>query len=65
VHSRLVRQRTTVINHMRGFLIERGITVRQGPRPLRKEMPEVSPRSALATLAASYQRARRGLAPPR
>ena len=34
VRSRLVSQRTGVINQIRGFLIERGITVRQGPAPL-------------------------------
>jgi hypothetical protein len=32
VRSRLVGLRTGVINQIRGFLIERGITVRQGPR---------------------------------
>jgi hypothetical protein len=36
VRSRLVRQRTAIINQIRGFLIERGITVRQGPVPLRR-----------------------------
>src|SRR5262249_11403763 len=41
VRSRLVRQRTAIINQIRGFLIERGITVRQGPAPLRKVLPEV------------------------
>jgi hypothetical protein len=39
VRSRLVRQRTAIINQIRGFLIERGITVRQGPGPLRKVLP--------------------------
>ena len=34
VRSRLVSLRTGVINQIRGFLIERGITVRQGPAPL-------------------------------
>ena len=50
VRSRLVRQRTAIINQIRGFLIERGITVRQGPRPLRKVLPEVlsSPPEALS-----------------
>jgi transposase len=42
VRSRLVRQRTAIVNQIRDFLIERGITVRQGPRPLRKVLPEVS-----------------------
>ena len=40
VRSRLVRQRTAIVNQIRGFLIERGITVRQGPAPLRKVLPE-------------------------
>jgi transposase len=50
VRSRLVRQRTAIINQIRGFLIERGITVRQGPRPLRKVLPEFlsSPPEALS-----------------
>jgi transposase len=30
-----------VINQIRGFLIERGITVRQGGVPLRKLLPEI------------------------
>jgi transposase len=41
VRSRLVGQRTGVINQIRGFLLERGITVRQGPMPLRKVLPEI------------------------
>ena len=41
VRSRLVRQSTAIINQIRGFLIERGITVRQGPAPLRKVLPEL------------------------
>src|SRR6266516_5561935 len=41
VRSRLVGQRTGVINQIRGLLIERGITVRQGPMPLRKALPEI------------------------
>ena len=50
VRSRLVRQRTAIINRIRGFLIERGIAVRQGPAPLRKVLPEVlsSPAEALS-----------------
>ena len=48
--SRLVRQRTAIINQIRGFLIERGITVRQGPAPLRKLLPAIfsSPPPALS-----------------
>src|SRR5262245_42739168 len=41
VRSRLVRQRTGTINQIRGFLIERGITVQQGPAPLRKALNDV------------------------
>src|SRR6201982_3020843 len=41
VRSRLVGRRTGVINQIRGFLIERGITVRQGPMPLRKALPQI------------------------
>jgi len=41
VRSRLVSQRTGVINQIRGFLIERGIAVAKGPRPLRKALPEI------------------------
>jgi transposase len=41
VRSRLVGQRTGVINQIRGFLIERGITVRQGGVLLRKLLPEI------------------------
>ena len=45
VRSRLVGQRTGVINQIRGFLIERGITVRQGVVPLRRALPARTPRS--------------------
>ena len=41
VRSRLVGQRTGVINQIRGFLIERGITVRQGVLPLRRALPDI------------------------
>jgi transposase len=41
VRSRLVGLRTGVINQIRGFLIERGITVRQGPGPLRKALVDI------------------------
>ena len=41
VRSRLVGQRTGVINQIRGFLIERGIIVRQGVMPLRKALPDI------------------------
>ena len=41
VRERLVRQRTSVINQIRAFLLERGVAVRQGLRALRTEMPNV------------------------
>ncbi len=41
VRERLVCQRTSVINQIRAFLLERGIAVRQGFRALRTEMPIV------------------------
>src|SRR6516162_3830944 len=41
VRSRLVGQRTGMINQIRGFLIERGITVRQGVAPLRRALPDI------------------------
>src|SRR5437588_298797 len=41
VRSRLVGQRAVVINQIRGFLIERGVTVRQGVMPLRKALPDI------------------------
>src|ERR1700739_2773190 len=66
VRSRLVGRRTGVINQIRGFLIERGITVRQGPMPLRKALSEIlssdtgalSPRMAglIADLAQDWRR---------
>ena len=41
VRSRLVGQRTAVINQIRGFLLECGIAVRQGLRFLRQQLPEI------------------------
>src|SRR5215218_1135681 len=41
VRSRLVSQRTGVTNQIRGFLLERGITVRQGLAPLRQALPSL------------------------
>ena len=40
VRSRLVSERTAVINQIRGFLLERGIIVRQGLRFLRQALPD-------------------------
>ena len=41
VRSRLVSERTAVINQIRGFLLERGIIVRQGPRFLRHLLSDI------------------------
>jgi len=41
VRSRLVSERTAVINQIRGFLLERGIVVRQGLRFLRHLLPDI------------------------
>src|SRR6476646_9324684 len=41
VRSRLVSQRTAVINQTRGFLLERGVIVRQGLRFLRQLLPDI------------------------
>lgn len=41
IRSRLVGQRTAVINQIRGFLLEDGITVRQGPSALRQALPGI------------------------
>ena len=41
VRSRLVSERTAVINQIRGFLLERGIIVRQGLRFLRNLLPDI------------------------
>jgi transposase len=41
VRERLVSHRTSVINQVRAFLLERGITFRKGPATLRRQMPEI------------------------
>lgn len=41
VRDRLVSRRTSVINQLRAFLLERGITFRQGRIHLRKQVPEL------------------------
>jgi len=41
VRSRLVSQRTAMINQIRGFLLECGITVRQGAACLRHTLPSI------------------------
>ncbi len=41
VRDRLVQRRTALINEIRGFLLERGITFAVRPTQLRKKLPEV------------------------
>jgi transposase len=41
VRDRLVQRRTAVINQIRGFLLERGITFGKGPAQLRNHMADV------------------------
>ena len=41
VRDRLVSRRTSIINQIRAFLLERGITFRQGRLYLRKNMPAI------------------------
>jgi transposase len=41
VRSRLVSERTAVINQIRGFMLERGVIVRQGLRFLRQTLPDI------------------------
>jgi transposase len=41
VRSRPVSERTGITNQIRGFLLERGITVRQGLAPLRQALPGI------------------------
>src|SRR3954451_17251546 len=50
VRERLVSQRTGIINQIRGFLLERGIAVRQGQRFLPAELPPIlaTPPNALS-----------------
>jgi len=45
VRSRLVTQRTAVINQIRGFLLERGLPVRPGAAALRLMLPEILSKS--------------------
>jgi transposase len=41
VRDRLVHRRTALINQIRGFLLDRGITFAKGPANLRNQMPAV------------------------
>jgi transposase len=54
VRERVVGQRTSIINQIRAFLLERGIAVRQGLRFLRAELPGI-----LATRRFGFVRFRR------
>ena len=38
---RLIVRRTSLINQMRAFLLERGIAVAQGPKTLQRRLPEI------------------------
>lgn len=41
IRERLVERRTGLINQMRGFMLERGITFAKGPAKLRQQMPAI------------------------
>jgi transposase len=41
VRTRWVRRRTSLINQIRGLMLERGITVRKGSEHLRKYLPDI------------------------
>jgi transposase len=41
VRTRWIRRRTSLINQIRGLMLERGITVRKGPEYLRKYLPGI------------------------
>lgn len=47
VRDRWVARRTAVMNQIRGFLIERGITVRRGPSHLAAQLPLILEDAAL------------------
>ena len=55
VRDRLVARRTSVINQIRAFLLERGISFRKGPASLRRQMPEIL-ENADARLSAAMRR---------
>jgi transposase len=66
VRERLVRQRTSIINQIRAFVLERGIAVRQGfPLSAQRiaEHPCQAIRRAVAAHDAPHRRSGRGLAP--
>ena len=55
VRSRLIGDRTAVINQVRGFLLEHGIAVRQGPRSLRQQLPQDSSHAHRRAIASDAQ----------
>ena len=66
VRERLVSQRTGIINQIRAFLLERGVTVRQGLRILARRVasyPRHSARCAVAPYGPRHRGSGRRLAP--
>lgn len=55
VRSRLISNRTAVINQIRGFLLEHGIPVRQGHHFLRKQAASASGRARRCAIAPNDQ----------
>ena len=51
VRDRLVHRRTAIINQIRGFLLERGITFAKGPANLRNQMAAIARRRRTEHLA--------------
>lgn len=45
VRERLVARRTSIVNQIRGFLLDRGIAMPLGVAPLRRRLPEILARS--------------------
>ncbi|TQV67723.1 IS110 family transposase [Denitrobaculum tricleocarpae] len=61
VRERLVGRRTALINQIRAFLLERGLTVGQGVSRLRQRMPSILEPESEADLSALMQRLLSGL----
>ena len=53
VRSRLVGQRTAIVNQIRAFLLERGVAVRRGLRFLRQALPDLSRETCIISTSAS------------
>ena len=58
VRSRLVSERTAVINQIRGFLLERGIIVRQGCASFARHYPTSWPSARTIGSGAAFARGR-------